>query len=252
MPSSSPDRIARITGWSGCAVCSIAVSGSVRPPRAAGDLPHELKGSFGRAQVGALKPEVRIDHAHERELWEVVPLGHDLGADDRGRSPPLAMASMLRLQRPGRCRRGRTTSTATRASGNRVCDLLGQPFDTGAEAASRPVGAAVGAGPGIGRVSPHWWHISRFRKRCSTIRASQCVAADLVAAGPADGDRRVAAAVEEQQRLLALARAARRTAARRLGETQRGWSGRSSAHVDGAHLRAIVASPIRLVSSTRA
>ena len=25
-----------------------------------------------------------------------------------------------------------------------------------------------------GWVAPHWWHISRLRKRCSTIRESQC------------------------------------------------------------------------------
>jgi hypothetical protein len=74
-----------------------------------------------------------------------------------------------------------------------------------------------------------------LRNRCSTIRASQCVAADLVPAGPAERHRRIAAAVEEQQRLFARLEP-RRDRARSVGEIQRPRRQVLGAHVDGAHL----------------
>jgi hypothetical protein len=63
------------------------LAGVVRPARPARDLAHEREGPFRRPQVGPVEPDVRVDHPGERELREVVPLGHELRADDDVRRP---------------------------------------------------------------------------------------------------------------------------------------------------------------------
>src|SRR6476659_7336659 len=54
----------------------------VAPSGAAGDLLNLLKAALRRPQVAPRKAEVRIDHADERKVGEMVALGHQLRADD--------------------------------------------------------------------------------------------------------------------------------------------------------------------------
>src|SRR5262245_42063963 len=48
----------------------------------AGDLDEELKRSLRRAEIRDRKGCVRVDHAHERDVREIVPLRHHLGSDE--------------------------------------------------------------------------------------------------------------------------------------------------------------------------
>ena len=48
---------------------------------APGDLTHHLKRAFGRAHIGALQTQIGVDHPDQRQAGEIVPLGHQLGAD---------------------------------------------------------------------------------------------------------------------------------------------------------------------------
>ena len=54
----------------------------VAAPGAAGDLLDLLEAAFSRAQVASLQAQVGVDHADEREIGEVIALGHQLRADD--------------------------------------------------------------------------------------------------------------------------------------------------------------------------
>ena len=92
---------------------------------------------------------------------------------------------------------------ASRASGQRAAASSARRSTPGPRVVIRPSTLQDGQAVGIGLVAPHWWQTRRLRKRCSTMRASHCVAADLLAAGAAEGERGVAAAVEEEERLLA-------------------------------------------------
>ena len=49
---------------------------------AAGDLADLLEGALGRAQVAAGQAQVRVDHADQGEVGEMIALGDELGADD--------------------------------------------------------------------------------------------------------------------------------------------------------------------------
>ena len=51
-------------------------------PGAPGDLHDLLEGALGRAQIAAVEPEIGIDHADQRQVGEVIALGHQLRADD--------------------------------------------------------------------------------------------------------------------------------------------------------------------------
>ena len=56
------------------------VAGLFRTPRAAGHLVEELVRTFGGAQVPSGKPEIGVDHTHQRQSGEVVALREHLRA----------------------------------------------------------------------------------------------------------------------------------------------------------------------------
>ena len=56
-------------------------AGASAAPGAPAHLVEELVGALGRPHVAARQPQVGIDHAHQGELREVMPLGHHLRAD---------------------------------------------------------------------------------------------------------------------------------------------------------------------------
>ena len=68
------------------------------PPR---HLPHQLKRAFRRPQVRSLQAQVGIDHPDQRQQRKVVPLGHDLCADDDVGTPRRDQPDLL-FQRPRR------------------------------------------------------------------------------------------------------------------------------------------------------
>ena len=54
-------------------------------PRAAGNLLQQLEGVFRSAQIAAGKAQIRIDHAYQREVREMVAFGQHLRADQHAR-----------------------------------------------------------------------------------------------------------------------------------------------------------------------
>ncbi len=74
-------------------------AGSPGAPRPASDLAHQLEGALGRAQVGPEQPQIRVDHADQRQRREVVALGDQLRADDDVGGALGDRADLL-LQRP--------------------------------------------------------------------------------------------------------------------------------------------------------
>ena len=63
-------------------------------------LAHQLERPLCGAKVRSLQAKVGIYHPHERQMWEIVPLGHDLRADDDIRAPFGNFHHRL-FQRPG-------------------------------------------------------------------------------------------------------------------------------------------------------
>ena len=52
----------------------------VAPARPPGHLRHEVKGPFRRAEVGQVQGRVGLDHAHQRHVGKIEPLGDHLRA----------------------------------------------------------------------------------------------------------------------------------------------------------------------------
>jgi hypothetical protein len=138
---------------------------------AAGDLLDLLEAALGRAQIAALQAEIGIDHADQRQIGEVIALGHQLRADDDVDLARLPSRDELggALRRPdgvGRDDRGArvreqpATSSAMRSTpGPQATRLSSSPHS----------GQALGGGI----TWPQWWQASRCISRCSTIQAVQ-------------------------------------------------------------------------------
>ena len=56
--------------------------GLLAAPGAPRDLHDLLERAFRRAQIAALQPQVGVDHPDQRQIGEVIALGHQLRADD--------------------------------------------------------------------------------------------------------------------------------------------------------------------------
>ena len=173
----------------------------VAAPGAAGDLLDLLEAALGRAQVAAGEAEVGIDHADQGQVGEVIALGDQLGADD-----DVDRAGFHRADELGRAQRrpdGVGGDDRGARIGEQLGDLVGDALDAGAAGDQAVLLAALGAG--LGR-----------RHHMAAMVAGEAVhqpvldhpggavgALEAVAAVAAQGQRREAAAVEEQQRLLA-------------------------------------------------
>ena len=171
-------------------------------PGAPGDLHDLLEGAFGRAQVAALQPQVRIDHADQGQVREMIALGDELGADDDVDVPSLDRLHEIggaggRVQRVGRgdghprlwpeCLHLVGDALDAGAAGNQAVLFLA----LGAEARRRDDMAAMMAGQPLGQ--PMLDH-----------PAGAIGALEAIAAMAAKRQRRIAAPVEEEQALLAL------------------------------------------------
>ena len=175
--------------------------GLVAAAGAAGDLADLLEAALGGAQVAALQAKVGIDHADQRQVGEVIALGHQLRADDD--------VDLARLHRGdefgGALRRPDGVAGDDRDArfGEQGRDLVGDALDPGTAGDERILVAAFGA-------------FGRRRHDMAAMVAGKPVhqpvldhpggaigALEAVPAGAAQGQRREAAAVEEQQALLA-------------------------------------------------
>jgi hypothetical protein len=100
-----------------------------------------------------------------------MPLGNQLRSDDEVRfATAMASISAFRARADPNMSDDRT---ASRASGKSACASSASLSTPGPTAASRSSASQDGHIDGTGLVSPHWWHTSRLRNRCSTMRESQ-------------------------------------------------------------------------------
>ena len=169
---------------------------SLAPPGAARDLVEQLEGALGRAQIAALEAEIGIDHADQGQHGKVMAFGQHLGADDQ---IDLARRDLLdqlgRGLRPGQgVARGDQDPCVGKAGG----DFLGEALDAGAAGGEARLCAAIGAG----------WRKAAAKAAMMALQAPGLAVLDQprgaigagqpVAAGAAQGQRRVAPPVKEQ------------------------------------------------------
>ena len=169
------------------------------PPRDLGDL---LKTALRRAKVSALQAKVSINHAHQRQIGEVIALRHQLRADDdiniARLHPPDEFGGLRR--RPERVRRD---DRAPRF-GKQQRNLIGDALNTGAAGDQRILLMTFGAS-------------ARRRHRVAAVMALQPLdqavfnhprgaigALKTVAAVAAERERGKTAPIEEEQALFAL------------------------------------------------
>ena len=204
-----------------------------RAPCTPRDLPHQLKRALCRPQVRSLQAQIGVDHTDQRQQREVVPLGHDLRADD-DLGPPGRDGFDLFLQRPRRSEQIRGKNRHPRL-GEAFGHLFGQTFHPRPHRRHPPRHPAGGAGVRHRLARPALVADEALEEAMFDHPRVAIIAANLMPAGPADGDGRIAAPVEEQKRLLpqCLPRLYR------LGQRFRNPAVRGQAfvaHVNGAHL----------------
>ena len=175
--------------------------GLVAAPGAPRDLLDLLEAALGGAQVAALQPEVGIDHADQREVGEVIALGHQLRADD-----DVDLARLHRAHELGGARR-RPDGVAGDDRGARLGeqrgDLVGDALDPGAAGDEAVLVAALGAQPRRGHDVAAMVAGEAVHQPMLDHPRGAIGALEAMPAGPAQGQRGEAAAVEEQQALLA-------------------------------------------------
>ena len=173
----------------------------VAASRAAGDLLDLLEAALRRAEIAAGEAEVRVDDADQRQVGEVIALGHQLRADD---DVDRAGFHLRRRTRPRGRRPDRVGGDDRRSRfREKRGDLVGDPLDAGAAGDEAVFLAAFGAGLGrrhdvaamVAGEAVHQPVLDHPRRAIGALEAMPAVAAQ--------GQRREAAAVEEQQRLLA-------------------------------------------------
>ena len=176
-------------------------SGLLAAAGAAGDLHDLLEAALGRAQIAAGQAEIGIDHSDQGQVGEMIALGDELGADDdvdrAGFHPADELGGLGR--RPDRVRSDDRGSRV----GEQRADLVGDPLDAGAAGDQAVLLVAFGAGAGrrhhvAAMVAGEAGDEPVLDHPGGAVRALEAVAAMA-----AQGERRIAAAVEEQQALLA-------------------------------------------------
>ena len=174
------------------------------PPAAPGAPAHlmeQLIGALGRAHVAARQPQVGIHHAYQRKLWEVMPLGHHLRADQHvDLAGHDGVHEVLDLARAAHRIAGEHRPAG---AGEGTIHLLGQPLDAGPAGREAVFGVAGGTSlgqrpPVVAMMAVEGAGEAMFHQPSAAVRA-----VEAVPAGAAEGQRRIAAAVEEEQRLLA-------------------------------------------------
>ncbi len=164
------------------------------------DLQQELEGALACTQVSAAQAGVGVDHAYQRQRGEVVTLGNDLRADEDIDLAALhagdQFAQHLRATSP--C----PTTELRRVRPRSGVDLFRQTLHARADACERALGAAVRTLERLlhgeaGEVADQQAGIAMLGEPGIRIRRFQ-----PLAARPAEHERRIAAAVEEEQRLF--------------------------------------------------
>ncbi len=119
--------------------------GAARP---AGHLGEELIGALTGPQVAASERKVRVDHPHQGELGEIVPLRCRLGGDH---DVDLACLHLLdHLPRGVGMGDGVGGEHRQPRLGKQLGDLLGHPLHARADRGQGVLGAAMGAAFGLG------------------------------------------------------------------------------------------------------
>ena len=169
---------------------------------APGDLGDLLIGPLRRAQIAALKPQVRIDHADQRQLGEMEALGHQLGADDHVDRPFLDLRDEFgrAFGRIERVAGGHGHARAGQDLGHFVGDPL-HPGAAGDEAVGLP---AFGAGRGRRGFVAAMVAGEAAGEAMLDQPGSAIGAFEAEPAVAAQRQRGIAAPVEEQQRLFPL------------------------------------------------
>ena len=211
---------------------------------ATGSLHQQREQALGGAKVAREQRAVGVDRRHQRHAPEVVPLGDHLGADQH---VDLARVHRRqpRLQRAlDAC--GVGVDAADAGAGQQRGDLLLELL--GAAAQRRDIGVAAvraGARHALGEAA-----VVAAQRAVGLVEDAPCAAvraAALPATGAAVQHRRVAAAVEQQQALLAARDALldRRLQRRRQHRGLRAARARQPVHVEHAHRRQCAASHAR-------
>ena len=175
-------------------------SGDRFAARAPGYLVQELEGPLSRAGVGLCQAKVCVDHADQREPREVMALGDELRADDHVHLALLDLAQGLAQVGDAGCQVAGQQHAAR--IGEALGDLLGDAFDAGTAGHERMLGAAMRA---LLRDGDELTAMMAFEPAPEPVlnEPGRAVRAfELEAAFAADGDRRIAAPVQEQESLL--------------------------------------------------
>ena len=172
------------------------------PPSAPRNLTHLLKGALGGTHVRALKGQIRINNPHKREQREVMAFGHKLRTDD-DISSPFSNRHDLRFEGTRRSEEIRAKDRNTRLR-EALCRLLREPLDPRANDSKCIFGltrrADLGDRPRRAALMAHQLlQEAVFNHPRITIRAG-----NLLTTFAAERHRRIAAAVEKQERLLPL------------------------------------------------
>ena len=179
----------------------IADAAALVAPGAADHLVEQLPGALGGARIAVAQAQIGIDHADQIEPRKIMALGHQLRADD---DVDAAFRDLVQLAAHGL---DRGDEVARQHHGARLRKQRGrlflQAFDAGADRDQRLLRLAMRTD-------------RRARHREAAMMADQPLAKPMIdqpgvadgagkamAAGAAQGQRRIAAAIEEQQRLLA-------------------------------------------------
>ena len=173
-------------------------AGAPGPP---GHLAEQLKRALGGARIAIGEAEIGIDHADQRHVGEMVALGDELRADD---DVGLALGDRLQLepQPPDAAQHVRGQHDGARV-GKMPDDLFGDPFD--ARAAGDQMVERAAFRTGIGTVLAMAAMVAdKLAAEAVLDQPARAVGTlEAMAAGAAERQRRIAAPVEEQQRLLA-------------------------------------------------
>ena len=199
----------------------------------ADDLFEDLKGALGRARIGTVEGQIRVDDADHRHVRKMMALGDKLGADDDVR---LAACDVLQ-QAPHRldARHEIARQHCDPRAGEPVRQFLGDPLDTRAAWHQRVLRTAIGAGRGhrtvmTAMVADQLAAKPVFHQPGRAVRAFEAETAFA-----AQGQRRIAAPVEEHQRLLA-GFDGRTERVNQHGRQKPPGLGRMLAHVDEPHI----------------
>ncbi len=143
----------------------IADAAALLAAGAADHLVEQLERAFGSARIAIAKPEIGIDHTDQVQAREMMPLRHQLRADD---DIDAALGNLGQLRAHGLDRRDQVAGQHHAARlGKQRRGLLLQPLDPGADGGQRVLGAAMRA-------------LLRPRRRESAMMADQALAKTVI------------------------------------------------------------------------